>query len=123
MDIPTRRQNLAKTIEASTSDLTVNHLPYTTWLRDNLDDVIRNDVYIQLDEIVALDGWHDAVTLAIKWTTGAGYGMGAPWQEMIYSMRNRAAREWLRTHRADVRKTSKKSDDFLRDVLDAIIGK
>lgn len=123
MDIPTRRQNLAKMIEASTSDLTVNHLPYTSWLRDNMDDVIRRDVYIQLDEIVVLDGWHDAVTLAVKWTTGAGYGMGAPWQDMISNVRNHAAHEWLRTHRAAIWKMSKESDDFLRDVLDAIIGK
>lgn len=122
MDIPTRRQNFANMIEASTSDLTVNGLPYTRWLRDNLDDVIRRDTFIQLDEIVVMDGQNVAILVAVKWALGAGIGLGSPWQDMIYTLRNRAAHEWLRTHRTDVLKTGKKSDDLSRDVLDALVG-
>lgn len=117
-----RRQRLANDITAGTTDLTVNGVPYLNWLCSNLTDVVETDTFIHLDSIVEMDGWADAVMIAIKWSTGTGTTYGDTEQVMLRTLRNRSARKWLFVHQTDVRKLTRESDDFLVDVFDAIIG-
>lgn len=117
-----RRRRLANDITAGTTDLTVNGVPYLHWLTSNLADVIEADTFINLDEMVIMNGWADAVMVAVKWSTGAGTTYGNAEQIMLRTLRNRSARKWLHEHRDAVRKLTRESDDFLTDVIDAIIG-
>lgn len=117
-----RRRQLANDITASTVDLAVNGVPYVNWLSSNITHLIETDTFIHLDSIAEMSGWADAVMTAIKWSTGVGTTYGSPEQMMLRTLRNRSARTWLRTHEDNVRKLARESDDFLVDVLDAIIG-
>lgn len=117
-----RRRQLANDITASTVDLAVNGVPYVNWLSSNITHLIETDTFIHLDSIAEMNGWADAVMTAIKWSTGVGTTYGSPEQMMLRTLRNRSARTWLRTHEDNVRKLARESDDFLVDVLDAIIG-
>lgn len=125
MSISERRKMLVNRIEASTADFTVNHRPYRVWLRDNLDIVIQQDVFIELDEVAITHSWHDAVTLAIRWAVGGGddddgYGVGSAWQEALVGMRNQAAREWLNLRRENVRRVVDESAVNVNAIVDAL---
>ena len=117
-----RRRQLASDITAGTTDLTVNGVPYLHWLCANLGDVVETDTFIHLDSIVEMNGWTDAVIIAVKWSTGTGTTYGDTEQVMLRTLRNRSARKWLFVHQTDVRKLTQALDDFLVGMLDAIIG-
>lgn len=94
-----RRNTLYRKIQTGADQVAVNGASFANWLIDNLEDVIRQDVFLELDTIVMLYGYAAAIGLADRrGGDDPEQYEGQIWQAVNVEV-GRQSRAWLEHHR------------------------